>query len=222
MRAFIAIFLVALAATAVGTPQIRRLAVNLGFVDEPQGRKTQAQPIPLLGGLAIIAGMLLAVMVAFYFSYGRIPRPVSGVLLASGIVAAVGLIDDRLGLPAWVKLGGQLCGSIILIYFGIHVQLQLPSAANYAITILWLVGISNAINFLDNMDGLSAGVSAVAASFILLLATVEGQFLVAALAAALLGANTGFLRYNFYTAEIYMWDAGSLFLGFMLAVLAMQ
>ena len=137
-------------------------------------------------------------------------------------MAAVGLIDDRLGLPAWVKLGGQLCGSIILVYFGIHVQLQLPSAANYAITILWLVGISNAINFLDNMDGLSAGVSAVAASFILLLATVEGQFLVAALAAALLGATTGFLRYNFYPAEIYMGDAGSLFLGFMLAVLAMQ
>ncbi|MEJ2754181.1 MAG: MraY family glycosyltransferase, partial [Chloroflexota bacterium] len=83
-------------------------------------------------------------------------------------------------------------------------------------------GISNAVNFLDNMDGLSTGISAVAASFILLLAVVQGQFLVAAMAAALLGATLGFLRYNFFPAEIYMGDAGSLFLGFMLAVLTMQ
>lgn len=222
MLAFIAIFFIALATTAVGTPQIRRLAQNLGFFDKPEGRKVQDQSIPLLGGLAIIAGMLLAVTLAFYVYYGRIPRPVAGVLIASGIVAGVGLIDDRLQLPAWVKLTGQLCGSIILIYFGIHVQLQVPMVVNYAITIFWLAGISNAINFLDNMDGLSAGISAVAASFILLLAIVEGQFLVAALAAAMLGSCLGFLRYNFYPAEIYMGDAGSLFLGFMLAVLAMQ
>jgi len=222
MRAFIAIFLVSLAATAVGTPQIRRLALNLGFVDAPEGRKTQEWPIPLLGGLAIIGGMLLALFLAFFLIYGRIPSPVAGVLLASGLVAAVGLIDDRLQLPAGVKLAGQICGSLILIYFGIHVQLPLPTFVNYGITIIWLVGISNAINFLDNMDGLSVGISAVAASFILLLATFEGQFLVAALAAALLGASVGFLRYNFYPATIYMGDAGSLFLGFMLAVLAMQ
>lgn len=222
MFASIAIFLVAFATSAVGTPQVMRLAKNLGFVDEPEGRKTQQQPIPLLGGLAIIAGMLLAVTIAFYLIYGRIPNPVAGVLVASGVVAAIGLIDDRLQLPAWVKLGGQLVGSIILISSGIHVQLPVPDIINYAITIVWLVGISNAFNFLDNMDGLCAGVSAVAAAFILLLATVEGQFLVAALAAALLGACLGFLRYNFYPAEIYMGDAGSLFLGFTLAVLAMQ
>lgn len=222
MRAFIAIFLVALTVTAVGTPQVRRLAVNLGFVDEPQERKLQQQPIPLLGGLAIIGGMLLAIMLVFFLYFGRLPRVVSGVLLAGAVVGAVGLIDDRLGLPAWVKLVGQLLASIILIYFGIHVQLPLPEVLNFAITFLWLAGISNAVNFLDNMDGLSAGVSAVAASFILLLATVHDQFLVAGLAAALLGACLGFLRYNFYPAKIYMGDAGALFLGFVLAVLAMQ
>lgn len=222
MRAFIAIFLVSFAATAVGTPQVRRLALKMGFVDAPEGRKNQDRTIPLLGGLAIIGGMLLALFLAFYFIYGRIPRPVAGTLFAGGIVSAVGLIDDRLQLPAWQKLGGQICGALFLIFFGIHVQLPLPDFINYGITIFWLVGISNAINFLDNMDGLSVGISAVAAAFILLLATFEGQFLVAALAAALLGACIGFLRYNFYPAEIYMGDAGSLFLGFMLAVLAMQ
>ncbi|MFN2163692.1 MAG: MraY family glycosyltransferase [Candidatus Promineifilaceae bacterium] len=222
MLIFIAIFFIALAATAVGTPQVRRLAQNLGFVDVPGGRKTQEQPIPLLGGLAIIGGMLLAVTLFFFVFYGRLPRPVAGVLLASAVVAAVGLIDDRQQLPFWTKLAGELCATVILIYFGIHVQLPLPAVVNYAITIIWILGISNAVNFLDNMDGLSTGISAVAASFILLLAVVQGQFLVAAMAAALLGATLGFLRYNFFPAEIYMGDAGSLFLGFMLAVLTMQ
>lgn len=222
MLAFILILLIALAVTAVSIPRIRRIAQRMGVVDDPGGRKTQTQPIPLLGGIAIILGILLAVTLAFFLAYGRIPRPVTGVLLAGGIVAVVGLIDDHLQLPAWVKLAGQVSGAFILIYFGVYVQLRLPPAVNYAITILWVVTISNAINFLDNMDGLSAGISAVAASFILLLAVVEGQFLVAALSAALLGASLGFLRYNFFPAQIYMGDAGSLFLGFLLAVLALQ
>ena len=222
MLVIIAIFFIALAATAVGTPQVKQLAQNLGFVDVPGGRKSQEQPIPLLGGLAIIGGMLLAVTLFFFVAYGRLPRPVGGVLLASAVVAAVGLVDDRLQLPFWAKLAGEFCGALILIYLGIHVQLPLPTIVNYAITIIWILGISNAVNFLDNMDGLSTGISAVAASFILLLAVVQGQFLVAAMAAALLGATLGFLRYNFFPADIYMGDAGSLFLGFMLAVLAMQ
>ncbi len=222
MRAFIAIFLVALAATAVSTPQLRRLAYYLGYVDSPDRRKFQENPIPLLGGLAIIVGVLLAVSLAFFITLGRIPQSVAGVLLASDIVAVVGLIDDRRQLPAWAKIGGQLCGFFVLVQFGIRVQLPVPEILNYMITFLWLAGISNAINFMDNMDGLSAGVCAVAAAFILLLATVNDQFLVAALSAAILGACLGFLRFNFYPAEIFMGDAGSLFLGFLLAVLAMQ
>jgi UDP-GlcNAc:undecaprenyl-phosphate GlcNAc-1-phosphate transferase len=93
---------------------------------------------------------------------------------------------------------------------------------NYAITLGWVVGISNAINFLDNMDGLSAGISAVSSSFILLLAALNDQYLVGALAAAVLGATLGFLRYNFKPAKIFMGDAGALFLGFLLAILALQ
>lgn len=218
----IAIFLLALVVTAVGTPQIRRLALGLGFVDEPAGRKNQAEPMPLLGGVAIIGGALGALLLVTYLVYGRLPPAVAGVLLASGVVAAVGLIDDRLGLPAWVKLAGQFAGFLILVRFDVRVQLPLPEALNYAITFLWLAGISNAINFLDNIDGASAGISAVAAAFILLLATIGGQVLVAALAAAILGACIGFLRYNFSPAQIYMGDTGSLFLGFLLAVLALQ
>jgi UDP-GlcNAc:undecaprenyl-phosphate GlcNAc-1-phosphate transferase len=142
--------------------------------------------------------------------------------LASGVVALVGLIDDRRNLPATAKLVGQMIGFLILVYFGIQVRLPLPLWLNLSITFLWLAGISNAINFLDNMDGLSAGISSVISSFILLLAIFNGQYLVASVAAAILGACLGFLRYNFHPAKIFMGDAGALFLGFLLAVLGLQ
>ncbi len=222
MRAILAIFFVALTITAVSIPRIRHLAISLGFVDLPEERKLHSEPIPLLGGIAIILGAILALLLAVYIVYGGLPRSVAGVLLASTLVALTGLVDDRRGLPAWLKLAGQFAGFMILVYFGIRVQLPIPEPLNYAITFLWLAGISNAINFLDNMDGLSAGISGVAASFILLLAIVNEQFLVSALAAAVLGACLGFLRYNFKPATIYMGDTGSLFLGFLLAVLSIQ
>jgi len=222
MRAIIAIFLVALMVTALSTPRVRQLAIGLSFVDAPAERKSQTEPIPLLGGIAIVIGALLGLLLVVFFAYDDLPRSVVGVLLASGIVALVGLLDDRVGLPAWAKLAGQFAGFMVLVYFGIQVQLPIPDVLNYTITFIWLAGISNAINFLDNMDGLSAGVSAVSAAFILLFGLLNGQFLVSALAAALLGACLGFLRYNFQPAQIYMGDTGSLFLGFLLAVLGIQ
>ncbi|MEJ2749147.1 MAG: MraY family glycosyltransferase, partial [Anaerolineae bacterium] len=167
---------------------------------------------------AIFAGAFLAVLL---FA-NRLPREVAGVLLASSIVAVTGLIDDRRDLPAWVKLLGQLAGCAVLIHWGVRVRLPLPLWLNYLITFIWLAGISNAINFLDNMDGLSAGVSGVAASFILLMGLQNEQFLVSSLAAAVLGACLGFLRYNFKPAQIFMGDVGALFLGFLLAVLGLQ
>lgn len=222
MRAILAIFLVALMVTAFSTPQIRRLAIGLGFVDNPSARKLHSQPIPLMGGVAIIGGAILGFIIIAMIAYDQLPRTVMAVLLASGIVALTGLLDDRLGLPAWAKLGGQFVGFVILAYFGIRVQLPLPEAVNYVITFIWLAGISNAINFMDNMDGLSAGVSAVAAAFMLLFGLFNEQFLVSALAAAMLGACLGFLRFNFHPAQIYMGDTGSLFLGFLLALLGIQ
>jgi UDP-GlcNAc:undecaprenyl-phosphate GlcNAc-1-phosphate transferase len=216
--AVLVVFVGALGVTAVSIPGIRRLAISLGFVDAPAQRKLHSTPIPLMGGVAIYLGAIITVAV---FS-NRVAESITGVALALSIVALVGLIDDRVGLPAWAKLGGQFVSFLVLVYFGIHVQLPLPDLANYAITFLWLAGISNAINFLDNMDGLSAGVSAVAASFMLLLAVINEQILVSALAAAILGSCLGFLRYNFKPAQIFMGDAGSLFLGYSLAILGLQ
>lgn len=219
MRAFLAVFLIALTITLGSLPWVRRLAIAMGFVDIPSHRKAHRTPTPLLGGAAIFVGAILGVLII----YGGDPQPtVIGVVLATSIVALTGLIDDYRPLPAWMKLSGQFLGFLILAYFGIRIRLPVPDLVNYAITLLWLLGITNAINFLDNMDGLSAGISAVMASFILLLALINGQFLVAALAAGLLGACLGFLRYNFPPAQIFMGDVGSLFLGFLLAVMGIQ
>jgi len=219
MRAFLAVFLIALTITLGSLPWVRRAAIALGFVDTPSHRKAHRTPTPLLGGAAIFIGAILGVLII----YRGDPQPtVIGVILAASVVALTGLIDDYRPLPAWAKLSGQFLGFLILAYFGIRVRLPVPDLVNYAITLLWLLGITNAINFLDNMDGLSAGISAVMASFILLLALINGQFLVGALSAGLLGACLGFLRYNFPPARIFMGDVGSLFLGFLLAVMGIQ
>lgn len=219
MAAVVAVFLIALMITAVGTPWARRAAVALGFVDVPSDRKVHRTATPLLGGLGILVGATIGVFVGYR---GDPPATVIGVLLATTVVAVVGLWDDYRPLPAWAKLGGQIAGFLILAYFGIRVQLPIPEPLNYAITLLWLLGITNAVNYLDNMDGLSAGTSAVSAAFMLLLALFNDQYLVAALSAAVLGACLGFLRYNFPPATIFMGDVGTMFLGFLLAVLGMQ
>ena len=218
MRTVIAIFLMALAVTVLSIPWVRRVAIRTGFVDSPTQRKLHSTPMPLMGGVAIFGGAILAV-IAFVPAF---PNTVAGVLLSLTVVALVGLLDDRYGLPAWAKLAGQFAGFLILALFDIRVKLPLPELINYAITFLWLAGISNAINFLDNMDGLSAGVSGVAAAFIMLLGLQNDQFLVAGLAAAVFGACLGFLRFNFAPAQIFMGDTGALFLGFLLAVLGLQ
>jgi UDP-GlcNAc:undecaprenyl-phosphate GlcNAc-1-phosphate transferase len=115
------------------------------------------------------------------------------------------------------KLFGQVVGAIILIVAGVQVQFLPSQVLNWIVTIIWVVGLTNAINFLDNMDGLSGGIAAIASAFFLLMAVQNGQYLVGGLSAALLGASIGFLVYNFNPATIFMGDTGSLFLGFMLA-----
>ncbi len=223
MRIFVLIFLVALTLTVIGTPLVRRLAVWSGFVDMPAGRKLHRTPMPLMGGLAIASGAL----VAFLLLVSILPisfwvPSVIGTVLACGVIVTIGLLDDRRHLPAWGKLIGQLIAAAILILSSVQVRLPIPAWLNIAVTIVWLLGITNAMNFLDNMDGLSAGVSSVAAAFILLLAVFNDQHLVAALSAGIMGACLGFLRYNFRPARIFMGDAGSMFLGFLLAVLCIQ
>jgi UDP-GlcNAc:undecaprenyl-phosphate GlcNAc-1-phosphate transferase len=219
MAQTVLIFLTALIFSALCVPLARRLALRAGVVDVPNARKVHAAPVPLLGGAAIYAGFMLALIVLGDRAY---IRELVGILLGATLVSLFGLADDRWGLHAYLKLGGQLLAGAVLILAGTQVRLFAHEWMNWGLTLLWVAGITNALNLLDNMDGLTAGVSAVAAAFFLLLAAMSGQYLVGALAAALVGACIGFLRYNLRPATIFMGDIGAAFLGFLLAALAIK
>jgi len=191
-------------ALAVGvTPLVRKLAVRIGIVDQPSARKIHSKAIPLLGGAALYLAFIITLVILGDRAY---VRQTIGILLGATICSFMGLWDDHRGLSAFIKLIGQLIAAAILVVSGVQVQVLPFFALNVAVTLLWVVGITNAFNLLDNMDGLSGGVGAVASAFFLLLAAMSGQYLVGALAAALLGACLGFLVYNVNPASIFMGD----------------
>ena len=214
MAKYVLILLSAFALAVTATPLVRRLALRLNIVDEPSARKIHTRVMPLMGGVAIYFAFAVTLAVLGEREY---VRQVAGIFLGASICALLGLWDDRTGLGAMAKLVGQIGASAVLIISGVRVQVLPVDAVNIGITVLWVVGITNAFNLLDNMDGLSGGVGATASAFFLLLAAMSGQYLVGALAAALLGACVGFLAYNIAPASIFMGDSGSLFLGFVLA-----
>ena len=222
MTQVILIFLTALIFSIVSTPIARRIALAVGVVDAPAARKVHTDPVPLLGGAAIYAAFMVGLIVLGDRAY---IRELIGIMLGATLVSLFGLADDHWGLHAYLKLGGQLLAGIILLLGGTQVNL-FPNHlwVNWAITLLWVVGMTNALNLLDNMDGLSGGVTTVAAAFFILLAAMGNppQILVGAMAAALVGACVGFLRYNLNPATIFMGDTGSLFLGFVLAALGIK
>ena len=205
------------------TPVALRFARRREILDLPGGHKSHRSAVPYLGGLAIAAAFSLAVMIA-----AAVHRPPSGLrelgtILAVALgLAVVGLVDDLRGLGVVVRLGAQFGAGVALWSLGAGTQLVDGAGIDLVITVLWVVGITNAFNLLDNMDGLSAGVAAIAASTFAVIAAMNGQYLVAALGAALAGCAAGFLRHNFHPAVIYMGDAGSLFLGFLLAYLGVK
>lgn len=219
MTQILLIFLTALVFSALATPLARRIALRVGVVDAPNARKIHANPVPLLGGVAIYAGFVLGLVL---FGERFYVRELVAIVLGATLVSLFGLVDDRWGLHAYLKIAGQVFAGVILIFGGSQVRLFGSEWLNWAITLLWVVGITNAMNLLDNMDGLSAGVTTVAAAFFLLLAAISGQALVGPLAAALVGACIGFLRYNLNPATIFMGDTGSLFLGFLLAAIGIK
>ncbi len=215
----ILIFLAALALAVGGTPLARRLAFRSGMVDAPSGRKYHSAPTPLLGGAAIYAACILAIIL---FGDRFYVRQAAGIVIGASLISFLGFWDDRWALPALVKLLGQLLPAIVLVITGVQVAIFPAPWLNILLTLLWVLFITNAVNFLDNMDGLSAGVAAVASAFFLLLAALSGQYLVGILAAAVFGACLGFLVYNYNPASIFMGDTGSLFLGFLLAAVGIK
>jgi UDP-GlcNAc:undecaprenyl-phosphate GlcNAc-1-phosphate transferase len=215
MLDFMPILVVGFAASVGLTPVTRQIAQRIGLVDKPNARKVHRTPIPLMGGLAIYLGVLAALLL-----FNGSPRhlvELGAIVVSTTWLALTGFLDDKWELSWTQKFAAQVLAAGAVMLAGVRVEI-FQNPLDWAITLFWILGIINAINFLDNMDGLAAGVSAIAAFFMFALSASQGQELVSSLSAALCGAAVGFLIYNFNPASTFMGDMGSMVLGFLLAV----
>lgn len=220
---FIAFF-IALIATLLLTFPVKRLAIILRVVDLPNYRKIHKKVTPRLGGLAIFLGALLG---ALYLQPHH--EHLREILLGAIVIIITGALDDRYGIRPVVKLAGQLIAASFLVSSGLIIEkITLPflgmidlGFVSVLVTVLWVVGITNAINLIDGLDGLATGVTTIALLSICVMAIIEAELIVAYLCVVLIGANIGFLYHNFYPAKIYMGDTGSNFLGYMIAAISM-
>jgi len=212
------------------TPVVRDHLGALGFLDHPDGqRKKHSGPVPRVGGIGIALAYVGAFAVVFLlpFQFASILHPALPQILKLGAVASLvlltGVVDDLRGLNAWQKLLGILSAGVLAYFAGIRVDLhQFPALAAYpwigfAVTVVWLVGCTNAFNLIDGMDGLAAGVGLFASATMLVAALVQGNMALALATMPLVGCLLGFLRYNFNPASVFLGDSGSLLIGFLLA-----
>ena len=237
LNVYLLAFLGAALVSLVSLPFWRDWCQRLGLVDDPGGRKTHDKTIPLAGGLAVFTGFffpLLAAVLALKFrllefhavnliSYGFSHRTLqlAAILGGAGGMLVLGLVDDRIELRPAVKFSAQFILAALVAAAGVRITLFVPNLAfSYAITILWIVTLTNAFNFMDNMNGLCAGLGLISAWFFALIAAASGQYLVALLAFLTTGALLGFLPYNFPRASAFLGDSGSHLVGFLLSVLA--
>lgn len=219
MTVYMLVFASALVLAIGGTPVARWLGPRIGVMDRPDARKVHLHPVPRMGGVVIYLAVVAAALVLGerynFTQFGSI-------LIGATGVSFMGLVDDRWGLRPLVKLIGQTLAALLLYASGVQVGTFHHPVLNLIVTVLWVGYITNAINLLDNMDGLAGGVSAIAAAFFALMCSFSGQYLVGALSIAVLGACLGFLLYNLNPASIFMGDSGALFLGFVLAALGIK
>jgi len=220
MNPLTAAFASSLGAALILTPLAMVVARRLGVVDRPDRQlKKHGRAVPYLGGAAIFLACVATVL-AFKLGLTGSPRGVVGILAGAGIVFLVGLWDDIRPMGPYKKLVLQILAALIPIYFGVHIKFIDNPLYSKALTVLWLVGVTNALNLLDIMDGLAAGIATIASIVFLVISAQNGRFNDALLASSLAGACAGFLFYNRPPARIFMGDAGSLFTGFMLAGIA--
>ncbi len=219
--------LLALGLSGTLTPLAAWLARRVGAIDSPSGRKIHDRPTPLLGGAAIYVAFLVAVLAS-----SGLTGELWGVVLAASLIFAIGLVEDTRGVPATVRLLFQTIAVIILVRSGVVLTFLPPTwwgvAGEWILTFLWVVGITNAFNFLDGLDGLAAGSAIINAFFLGAYAVATDQAGLALLSFSLMGAAAGFLPYNYKPhrrdtgGEIFLGDSGSTFLGFTLASLAVM
>jgi UDP-GlcNAc:undecaprenyl-phosphate GlcNAc-1-phosphate transferase len=234
---YLTLGIAALALTGLLTWPVRALAIRLGAMDKPNlARKTQTEPVPYLGGIAIALGITIITFAAVFVggnsngeNNGQLKDLALTVLLPALVLGAMGLFDDLRSLSPWPRLITQtIVGTVVAFVIVENGTIGTPfgdggadgsgSWINTAVTIFWIVGICNSINFFDNLDGAASGAVAIAALGVFLIAFDRGQELVSALSIVTAGATIGFLMWNKSPAKIYMGDAGALFLGIIISV----
>ena len=218
----------AVAISFLSTPLVKTLAYKVGAIDVPKdSRRMHKVPIPRLGGLAIFLAFLLSALI-----FADIDRQLQGILLGAVIIVVLGALDDVLALKALPKLIVQILAAGVAVYHGCVIQFisnpNVFSNATYVnlgwlsvpITIIWIVAITNAVNFIDGLDGLAVGVSSISAAALIVIALMVAETNIAIILCALFGACLGFIPYNMNPAKIFMGDSGSTFLGYILATLS--
>ncbi len=208
------------------TPFIIKFARKIHFLDNPNARKIHKKSVPLLGGLAVFTGFTIITIYIIITNLHAVSRPIVGYLGGAFIIVAVGLIDDRFGMNPLLKLLGQAVSCLVFLAFNDLLTLLGPIYFTLPILFLWMVGLMNALNFLDNMDGIITGMSGILAfgfyalSFISYTTAVSVQAnFMALLSLAFAGSVFGFLPHNFNPAKIFLGDAGSMFIGYFLSTM---
>jgi UDP-GlcNAc:undecaprenyl-phosphate GlcNAc-1-phosphate transferase len=219
VTAYLLVFGGGLVLAVAATPAARWLASRAGFVDRPERRRIHKRPMPRLGGAAIYVTVVVAgVVLGEQYNVNEL----SAILIGATGMSFMGLVDDRWGVRPLVKMIAQVLAALLLWASGIYVGTFHNTALDLISTVLWVGYITNAVNNLDNMDGLAGGVCAIAAMFFALMCSFSGQSLVGALSIAVVAACLGFLFYNLNPASVFMGDSGSQFLGFVLAALGIK
>lgn len=226
-------FIISFIFTFATTPLVRRLAYRIGAVDVPKDkRRVHKRPTPRIGGLAIVFGFIVAVLC---FG-GDFSKEFISILIGAAILCILGVIDDCKALDAKLKFVVQIVAALVVVFYGdIRISvfsnpnvfseapfLVLPMWLSVTVTVIWIVFMTNAVNFIDGLDGLAAGVSAIMSMSMVFIAITYHEYEIALMGIAIMGSCFGFLPFNFNPAKIFMGDTGSMFLGYMLSVLSVQ
>lgn len=220
---YVVAFALSLLTTLFVTPLVRKLAFKIGATDQPNARKTHIKIMPRLGGLGIVIGTAVGLLILS----PDIPE-LPYLILGGLVITVVGILDDLYTIRPLVKLGGQIIAAGLVLYSGLAIEfITLPfmgtiqfGSLSFVITLIWIIGVTNAINLIDGLDGLAAGVSIIGLSSMLIISIIDSRMAVVMLTLVIIGPSLGFLYHNFFPAKIFMGDTGALFLGYCISVIS--
>jgi len=221
---YIVAFAVSFAMSLLTTPLSKKISIKLGAIDYPKKRGLHKEPIPRMGGVAIVFGFFVSMFVLMPFLEELKTVQFFGFLVGASIIVVLGMLDDIYNLNSKIKLAVQIAAALVVVYTGTRIEMVMWPFTTYLetfsapLTAFWIIGVTNAVNLIDGVDGLAAGVSSICSIFLMILCILTGSPLAVVFTAALAGSCLGFLPRNFNPAELYMGDTGATFLGFVLGV----